>query len=177
MPPTLPTDPDVPDSGIRFVPPWLHDPALLSVGLPVTRNRGSKPPDGFPPHGSMTDIPLPSAGSPQARFPCFHGTMKMCDSLGPSRRASFPSLGNTRRCVGTFAPCGPARPTAGLGFVIRSPPPDFIAWRPSGPPKVPGESHCAYALFSDPGRTDVTRPLRWVGAAPVRETTKAPASR
>ena len=84
----------------------------------------SKALDGFPPHGSLTGIPLPSPGSLRFRFPCFHGTMKMCDSLGPSHRASLPSLGDTRRCVGAFAPSGPERPTAGQGFVIRSPPPD-----------------------------------------------------
>ena len=61
--------------------------------------------------------------------------MTLCDSLGPWRRASFPSLGATRRCACRFAPCGPGHPTAGLGFVIRSPLPEVIAWRPSGPPK------------------------------------------
>jgi hypothetical protein len=42
-----------------------------------------------PTHGSMRSIPLPSPGSLRSRFPCFAGTMRMCDSLGPSHRASF----------------------------------------------------------------------------------------
>jgi hypothetical protein len=72
----------------------------------------------------MTDIPLPSPGSPRYRFPCFNGTMRMCDSRRPSHRASFPSLGDTRRRACRFAPNGPARSTVGLGFVIRSPLPE-----------------------------------------------------
>ena len=43
--------------------------------------------------------------------------------------------------------------------------------------QVPGEPLCAYALFSDPGRTGRLRPLRGAGAASVREMTKAPALR
>jgi hypothetical protein len=50
----------------------------------------------------------------------------------------------------------------GLEFAIRSPTPENDAWRRSGPPKVPGEPSCAYALLSDPGEPDLsaTRPLR-----------------
>jgi len=117
----------------------------------VNPEPGSKAPVGWPTHDSLTDILLPSPGSPRYRFPCFDGTMKMCDSLRPSHRASLPSLGDTRRCVCRFAPSGPERQTAGQGFVIRSPLPDEDAWRRSGPPKVPGEPACVYALFSDPG--------------------------
>ncbi len=50
--------------------------------------------------------------------------MALCDSLCPSRRAPLPSLGDTLRCACRFAPGGPGRPTAGLGCVIRSPPPE-----------------------------------------------------
>ena len=64
--------------------------------------------------------------------------------------------------------CGPERMTEGLEFVIRSPTPENDAWGRSGPPKVPGEPLCAYALLSDPGEPDTTatRPLRQVGTAP-----------
>jgi hypothetical protein len=55
--------------------------------------------DGLPTYDSLTDIPLPFPGSPRYRFPCFDGTMEMCDILRPSRRASFPSLGVTMRRV------------------------------------------------------------------------------
>jgi hypothetical protein len=136
-----------------------------------------KAPIGFPPHGSMTGIPLPSTGSPRYRFPCFSGTMKMRDSRRPSHRASLPSLGDTRRRVGRFAPSGPERTTAGPGLVIRSPRPEKKRLETIRASQAPGEPRCADALFSDPGRTDVTRPLRWVGVAPVHNTTKAPTLR
>jgi hypothetical protein len=70
-------------------------------------------------------------------FPGFHGTMALCDSLGPWRRASFPSLGATRRCACGFAPDGPGHEAAGQGFVTGSPRPEVNVWRPSGPPKFP----------------------------------------
>jgi hypothetical protein len=83
----------------------------------------------------MTNTPLPSTGFPRYRFPCVNGTMKVCDSRRPSHRASFPSLGDTRRRACRFAPCGPGHPTAGQGNEIRSPHPDHNAWRRSGPPR------------------------------------------
>ena len=43
--------------------------------------------------------------------------------------------------------------------------------------QVPGEPCCAYALFSDPGRTAVTRPLQCSGMAPAMATAKAPTIR
>ena len=92
-------------------------------------------PDGFPAYESRTSISLPSPGFPRSGFPCFDGTMEMCDFLRPSRRTRFPSRDDTRRCVGRFAPVGAERATAGLGFVIRSPLPDFCTGRRSGPPK------------------------------------------
>jgi hypothetical protein len=108
--------------------------------------------DGWPPHRSLTDIPLPSPGSPRYRFPCFVGTMKMCDSRRPSHRASFPSLGDTRRRACRFAPCGPERTTAGPGLVIRSPLPDKDAWRRSGPPKFLGNPDVPAPCSQTPAR-------------------------
>jgi hypothetical protein len=113
-----------------------------------------KAPIGCRPHGSMTSIPLPSTGSPRYRFPGFNGTMKMRDSRRPSHRASFPSLGDTRRRACRFAPCGPERTTAGQGFIIRSPLPEIYAWRRSGPPKFLG----------NPG---VPAPCSWTPASPT----------
>ena len=89
----------------------------------------------FPANGSVARHSLPSTGSPRSECPGVSGTMKCSDVLRPSRRASLPSLGATMRCVGRFAPIGPARTTVGRGFVIRSPLPDFFAWRRSGPPR------------------------------------------
>ena len=99
---------------------------------------GFEAPDGFPTYGSLTDIPLPSPGSPRSRFPCFNGTMEMCDSLRLFRFASFPSRGDTMRCACRFAPVGPRRQTAGQGCIIRSPRPAIIAWKRSGYPRFLG---------------------------------------
>jgi hypothetical protein len=73
----------------------------------------------------------------RGEFPSFSGTMALCDSLCPSRRASLPSLGDTLRCACGFAPGGPGHQTAGLGFIIRSPLPDIAARRQPGPPRFP----------------------------------------
>jgi hypothetical protein len=74
--------------------PWCYvDPLLRYEAL-----------DGCPTHDPMTSISLPLAGSPRDRFPSAYGTMKMCDSLRPSRRASLPSLGNTPCHACRFAP-------------------------------------------------------------------------
>ena len=109
-----------------------------------------KAPDGLPTYGSLTDIPLPSPGPPRFRFPCFNGTMEMCDSLRLSRRASLPSLGDTLRCACSFAPNGPRHQTVGLGFAIRSPHPDESAGRQAGPPKVPGQPAVPLPCSSTP---------------------------
>ena len=77
--------------------------------------------DGLPAHKSMTNISLPSTGSPRYRFPSFDSTMKMCDSLRPSHRASLCFAWQYHVLRLCFAPCGPERTTAGLGFAIRSP--------------------------------------------------------
>jgi len=152
------------DAHVRTCPIKASGSSRQRLTCPACAIRGScvdprpryKAPGGCPPHGSLTDIPLPSTGSPRYRFPCFNGTMKMCDSRCPSHRASFPSLGDTRRRACRFAPGGPERMTAGLEYVIRSPTPENNAWRRYGPPKVPGEPLCAYALLSDPGEPDRT---------------------
>jgi hypothetical protein len=73
----------------------------------------------------------------RGEFASFNGTMALCDSRCPSRRASLPSLGDTLRCACRFAPGGPGHPTAGLGFVVRSPRPDHAAGKQAGPPRFP----------------------------------------
>jgi len=129
---------------------------------------GYDAPAEFPVYESMTSVSLPSTGSPRSTFPCFNSTMEMCDVLRPSRRTRFPSRGDTRRCVGAFAPVGPERTTAGLGFIIRSPLPDLFAWRRSGPPKflenpcVPMPCSSTPAGPNAPGHTARRRGPRYV---------------
>ena len=122
----------------------------------------------------MTSISLPSTGSPRSRFSCFIGTMKMCDVLHPSRRASFPSLGDTMRCGLRFAPCGSGRPTAGQGFVIRSPLPDRSTH--GGVQDLPGSWGTLVFLCRvlRPRQDRRIRRLDVVGVAPAMSTTKAP---
>jgi hypothetical protein len=81
------------------VRPVVDSPsALLSAEVALTGYRDTKILARCPLHGSTMSISLPSPGSPRSRFPCFMGTMEMCDFLRPSRRASLPSLGDTMRC-------------------------------------------------------------------------------
>lgn len=60
----------------------------------------------------------------RGEFPGFDGTMTLCDSLSPSRRARLPSPDATLRRACRFAPGGSGRSTAGLGFISRSPLPE-----------------------------------------------------
>jgi hypothetical protein len=55
-----------------------------------------------------------------------------------------------------FAPSGPGRPTAGQGFVARSPLPGITHMEASRTSQVPGEPLCSYAVLSDPGGTDAS---------------------
>ena len=74
----------------------------------------------------------------------------------------------------SFAPSGPGRPTAGLGFVSG---PHYRKKNTQGGKQgLPGSrtTRCPYALFFDPGRTEHARPLQRVGMAPAMSTAKAP---
>ena len=104
----------------------------------------------------MTWHSLSSPGFPRIEFPEFTGTMECSDFLRPSRRAWLPSLGDTLRCVCGFAPNGPERATAGLGFVSGPHCRKIMRRETFRFSQVPGESSCAYALLFDPGRTDST---------------------
>jgi hypothetical protein len=115
---------------------------LASRGGYVDPELGYKVPIGLPPHGPTIGIPLPSPGPPRYRFPCFIGTMRMCDSRRPSHRASFPSLGDTRRRACRFAPGGPERTTAGRGLLIRSPLPEKAPGDDPGLPSSWGTLVC-----------------------------------
>ena len=133
-------------------------------------------PAGCPTHDSMTAISLPSTGSPRFRFPGFLGTTKMCDFLPPSRRASLPSLGATRRCVPSFCSSGPRTRDPRPGVQLRSPLPDLIRLEMVRTSQVPGGPSCLYAVFSDPGWTDATGHPNVVGSASAASTAKAPAT-
>jgi hypothetical protein len=109
----------------------------------------------------------------RGEFPSFDGTMALCDSLCPSRRASLPSLGDTLRCACVSLPAvQDTKPRAWGSYAgphVRTVP-------QGGNQGLPGSrtTHCPFALFFDPGRTEHTRPLRCDGMAPAMTTTKAP---
>jgi len=129
----------------------------------------------LPGHGPATRRPLPSTGSPRHGFPGFTGTMERSDS-----RPSFPShfVSFARRLL-PRAPVfvTPTKPDAGLGpGVFGSGHPSAACGYRGGDGRasqVPGEPSCAYALFSDPGRSGRGRSLHRAAVAPARSTTKA----
>jgi len=78
-------------------------------------------------------------------------------SCRPSRRASFPSLGDTTRAL-VFRPMhGRAPPRAGSpGVGHPVPPAGMLSVETAGSPTFLGNPHCALALLSDPGGTDAS---------------------
>jgi hypothetical protein len=86
------------------------------------------------------------------------------------------------RCLRLAIPCGV--PVVSLPAVQNTKPrawgsfsgPHFRTWPQGGNQGLPGSrtTHCPFALFSDPGRTEHARPSRRVGMAPAMTTTKAP---
>ena len=154
MPPPPPTDP--------YVHALVHTVRLVMVSLPRFAIRGRhgdpvtryKALGGVPDHDSMTNISLPSTGSPRYRFPSFLSTMKMCDSLGPWHHTRLPSRDATRRCACGFAPGGPGHPTPGQGCAIRSPHPENKS--PGDPQGLPSSRETPIASL--PGSTTPAGP-------------------
>jgi len=85
--------------------------------------------------------------------------MRCSDALRPWRRASLPSLGATLRRVLIFRSRRSRPPDRGPGVHLPVPAAGWFRRETFRASQVPGEPRCAYALFSDPGRTDATRPL------------------
>jgi hypothetical protein len=112
----------------------------------------------------------------RGEFPSFSGTMALCDSRCPSRRAPLPSLGDTLRCACCLLPAVQDTQPRAWGSYSG---PQCRTKAQGDKPGLPGSRTTRYpfALFFDPGRTDLTRPLRWIGMAPAMSTTKAPATK
>jgi hypothetical protein len=140
----------------------------------VDTGSGFCAPTLFPPSGSATRRPRPSAGFPRVGFPGLAGTMRRSDSLRTfSPRFVCASLGDTipRRLCSLRS--GPTTTTWGQGPSGTAVPRrrSMSRWSRRAS-QVPGEPWCAYAVFFDPGETDSARPLRRVGAAPVSRQVK-----
>ena len=133
-------------------------PAVASRARAASRARygdpglGDRAPSGWPTHGSTTDRPLPSPGSPRAGFPCFKGTMERCDSLGPSPRASLPSLGDTLRGapVVSLPSVQSARPRARGSLQPVPSAGSYTQGDAPGPPKFPGNPRVPMPCSSTP---------------------------
>ena len=128
-----------------------------------------------PPRGAAASASLPSTGSSASEFPGFPGTMKACDFLGPSRRASLSCAWRYHPVrLSSSLPRGPT-PAGGL---------ELWAWqlRANGygleirrTSQVPGEPWCVYALFSDPGGISTTRPYGGLTRPPTWQNRGLPA--
>src|SRR5207245_8021823 len=95
------------------------------------------------------------------------------DGPRPSHLAPLPSRGGTTPCACVRAS---RKPDAGLGpgvFGFGNPGPTYFRNGDDRASQVPGEPSCSYALFSDPGRSAHTRPLRCGSTAPALSTEKA----
>src|SRR5947208_900654 len=129
-------------------------------------------PPGAPRGVRPLAAPFPSLGPPRRvpQLQRYYGAVRLPVPLSP-RFVAFAWRYPASRL--SFAPSGPGRPTAGLGFVIRSPCRKDTQGDKQG---LPGSrtTRYPYALFFDPGRTEHVRPLRRVDMAPAMSTAKAP---
>jgi len=141
----------------------------------VTRNEATRCSPWFPPPGPPAGSALPSPGSAEMRSP---GSTVLWRR--PTPCAPLAALG----CLRPAIPCGasvgslPAVQTQGRGPGVRHPVPTTGKCPQGGSQGLPGSraTHCPYALFFDPGRTERARPVRRVGMAPAMSTAKAPAN-
>jgi hypothetical protein len=128
-------------------------------------------PHGVLPFGSA----LSSTGSSRCvpRLPRYYGAVRLPGPLGSDSLAfarPYPAL---RLC---FAPSGPGRPTAGLGFLSRSPLPAKRRREASRASQVPRQPPVPLPCSPTPAGPDTPGPLRCASMAPAKSTTKAPTS-
>ena len=109
----------------------------------------------FPSNGSMFQRPLPSTGFPRPEFPGFAGTMRRSDFLPPSRRTSFPSLGDTSERL-RFVPVRPQTHSRRIVPEFAGPvAPGPVSFEElSGSPKFPGNSRDHSPCSPTPARPD-----------------------
>ena len=133
------------------VRPVMASPARgsLSVGVTWTRSRVQSPRRVSPPR--VRDGQPPSLhGVPAGQVPLLPRYYEVCDSLRPSRRASFPSRGATRRLRLSSSSLRPRTHDRGPGVRTGPPRRAVNVWRPSGPPKFPGNPHVPTPCSSTP---------------------------
>ena len=139
------------------------------MGFPLTRCRGTRPPSGVPPQIQGEHPPsLPRV--PAVQVPLFHryyGDVRLPASLTP-RFVAFAWHYQASRWW--FRSHRSETPTEGQGFVIRSPLPDLIAWRRTGPPRFLENPLVRMPCSSTPARPNAPgHKVRWHGPRSVHD--------
>ena len=122
-------------------------------------------------------VRFPPQDSLRSEFSCFSGTIRRCDSLPFSRRASFPSLGSTVPCTPWLCfSLGPAcRPGPGV-WVAGCPLSGFLGTEAVRVSHVPREPQlCLCPALRPRQRSPVPGHYGTGDVAPVQTTTRAPA--
>src|SRR5712671_6791131 len=124
----------------------------------------------FPPSRPTTRRPLPSPGSPWSGFPCFAGTTRRSDfpSFFPPCFVAFAWRYHSSRLF-SFLPKARRRPRDQELSVLAVPRRQlFKKWKRRD---LPGSwrTQCAFAVFSDPGRTDASGLLDAPTRPPFRQ--------
>jgi hypothetical protein len=130
-------------------------------------------PPGSPRWVRPSAAPFPPPGPPRRvpRLRRYYGAVRLPEPLTPDSVAfarRYPAvrlLFRSRRSRSPNRGPGVRQPVPTTGTIRRE------ASRAS---QVPRQPCCPFALFSDPGRTGHTRPLKCAGTAPAMSTTKAP---
>ena len=139
----------------------------------MTRNEATKCSPWFPTLGPPVGSALPSPGSSETSSPASTVLWRCATPCAPLAAL---------RCLRLAIPCGV--PGVSLPAVQDTKPrawgsqsgPHVRTFPQGGKQGLPGSrtTHCPFALFFDPGRTEHARPLRRVSMAPAMSTTKAP---
>ena len=122
----------------------------------------------------LADASLSSTGSSGVSSPASTVLSKHYDILLPSRRTSFPSLGDTLVALVVFAP-GRTSGRQGLELVTRCLHPAIDQGTNRTLPSSWGTSVIRLHMFqTDAGRTACTRPIQYSNVAPGHHTARAP---
>jgi hypothetical protein len=129
-------------------------------------------------NGSVTrPLPFLLAGFLGFGFPTFNRYYEGAKTsrVHPARSVSFAWRYRSWRS-GVSLSWMPDAPSTSLGLGLPDGPDRRFRAEIDGFSQVPRDPQCAFALLSDPGRIDPTKPIKWVDVAPDAMTTKAPAT-
>ena len=132
----------------------------------------------FPTNRSVTrPTPFPTHRLPQGEVSLLSvGTMKGLRLPASIPHAQLPSRDGTAPALWGFALVDARDPVHKPGTWSAEGSQPAMGAEIDGISQVPREPQYAFALLSDPGRIDSTKPIEWTDMAPVPMTTKAPAT-